>query len=146
MIKQFTSTLDKNMTKKILQILNLHDSDKKDKSISNSEKTKKKVFSIKYGINNVTNSIKQKKAIFVLIAHDVNPIELVAWLPTLCYTMDIPYSIIKNKSKLGNIVNKKTTSCVAITCVMNKNREEIENIIKYFRKNFNSKYKQFKKN
>ena len=41
-----------------------------------------------------------------MIAHDVNPIELVVWLPALCRKMGVPYCIIKGKVRLG---------CVAVT-------------------------------
>ncbi|XP_048622781.1 60S ribosomal protein L7a-1-like [Brassica napus] len=33
----------------------------------------------------------------VVIAHDVDPIELVVWLPALCRKMEVPYCIIKGK-------------------------------------------------
>lgn len=36
----------------------------------------KKPINIKYGINHVTNLIEQKKAGLVVIAHDVDPIEV----------------------------------------------------------------------
>merc|ERR1712174_158204 len=39
---------------------------------------------VKFGLNHVTALIEQKKAKLVLIAHDVEPIELVVWLPALC--------------------------------------------------------------
>lgn len=38
----------------------------------------KKPIVIKYGINHVTNLIEQKKASLVVIAHDVDPIEVKA--------------------------------------------------------------------
>lgn len=37
---------------------------------------KKKPITLKYGINHVTNLIEQKKATLVVIAHDVDPIEV----------------------------------------------------------------------
>merc|ERR1719492_611928 len=37
---------------------------------------------VKFGL---TNLIQRKKAEVVLIAHDVEPLELIVWLPTLCY-------------------------------------------------------------
>lgn len=36
----------------------------------------KKPITVKYGINHVTNLIEQKKAALVVIAHDVDPIEV----------------------------------------------------------------------
>ena len=37
----------------------------------------------------------------VVIAHDVDPIELVVFLPALCRTIGVPYCIIKGKAGLG---------------------------------------------
>ena len=37
----------------------------------------------------------QNKARLVVIAHDVDPIELVVWLPALCRKMEVPYCIVK---------------------------------------------------
>lgn len=45
----------------------------------------------------------QNKAQLVVIAHDVDPIELVVWLPALCRKMGVPYAIVKGKSRLGQV-------------------------------------------
>ena len=45
------------------------------------EKTKTNIAEIKYGLNHITTLIEQKKAKLVIIAHDVDPIELVLWMP-----------------------------------------------------------------
>lgn len=78
---------------------------------------KVKPFAVKYGINHVTGLIEQLKAQLVLIAHDVDPIEIVLWLPTLCKKMGVPFAIVKNKARLGALVHQKTATCVAITRV-----------------------------
>lgn len=50
---------------------------------------------LKYGINHVTGLIEKKKAKLVIIAHDVDPVEIVVWLPALCRKMGVPYCIVK---------------------------------------------------
>ena len=50
---------------------------------------------VKYGINHITTLVEQRQASLVVIAHDVDPIELVVWLPALCRRMDVPYVIVK---------------------------------------------------
>ena len=72
---------------------------------------------VKFGLNHVTALIEQKKAKLVLIAHDVEPIELVVWLPALCKRMGVPYAIVKSKSRLGQVVHQKKASCLAIVNV-----------------------------
>merc|ERR1711963_1353673 len=64
------------------------------------------------GINKIVNLVEQKKAQLVVIAHDVDPIEIVLYLPALCRKMDIPYCIVKGKARLGTLVHMKHTSCV----------------------------------
>merc|ERR1740129_138745 len=77
----------------------------------------KKPTVIKYGLNHVTTLIENKLAKLVVIAHDVDPIELVCWLPALCRKKDVPYCVIKGKGRLGQLVHKKSASCIAITSV-----------------------------
>ena len=50
---------------------------------------------VKYGLNHVTQLVESGKAQLVVIAHDVDPIELVIWLPALCKKQGIPYCIVK---------------------------------------------------
>jgi large subunit ribosomal protein L7Ae len=56
---------------------------------------KKKPVVVKYGINHITQLVESGKAQAVVIAHDVDPIELVVWLPALCKKMGVPYCIVK---------------------------------------------------
>ena len=62
------------------------------------------------GVNRVTTQVEKKKAQLVVIAHDVDPIEIVLFLPTLCRRMGIPYCIVKGKSRLGRLVGLKVFS------------------------------------
>jgi len=78
---------------------------------------------LKMGLTHVTALVESKKAKLVLIASDVDPIELVLWLPALCRKMEVPYMIVNNKGRLGALVHKKTASCLAVTRV-NKDDEK----------------------
>merc|ERR1711966_474752 len=88
-------------------------------------KTKKPVV-LKYGLNHVTTLVEQKAAKLVIIAHDVDPIELVCWLPALCRKKEVPYCIIKGKGRLGQLVHKKAASCVAFTSVNAEDQKDFE--------------------
>merc|ERR1711908_33023 len=68
------------------------------KEAGQEEEASKKPIYIKYGLNHITKLCEQKKAQLVVIAHDVDPIELVMWLPAVCRKMDIPYCIMGVKS------------------------------------------------
>jgi large subunit ribosomal protein L7Ae len=74
----------------------------------------KKLIYAKYGLNHVVALVEAKKAALVVIGHDVDPIELVIFLPALCRKMGVPYVIVKGKARLGTVVHKKTASVVAI--------------------------------
>jgi len=92
---------------------------------------------IKFGLNHVTELIEQKKAKLVVIAHDVDPIELVVWLPALCRKKDIPYCIVKSKSRLGALVGQKTCTAACITTVKKEDQKELEVLCESFKAAFN---------
>lgn len=65
--------------------------DKKQRLLKSAEaktqdvkKDQKKIAVLKYGLNHITTLIENKQAKLVVIAYDVDPIELVVWLPQLC--------------------------------------------------------------
>jgi len=84
---------------------------------------------IKYGLNHVTHLVETKKAKLVVIAHDVDPIELVVWLPALCRKLEVPFVIIKGKSRLGHLVRKKSTSVIAITDIKKEDGAKFEAVV-----------------
>lgn len=92
---------------------------------------------LKYGLKHVTTLIEQKKAKMVIIAHDVNPIELVIWLPALCRKMDIPFAIVKGRSRLGTLTHKKITSVVALTSVNKEDESKLKTLGENFKSQFN---------
>jgi len=100
-------------------------------------KTSEKPTVLKFGLNHVTYLIEQKKAKLVLIANDVDPIEQVVFLPTLCRTMDIPFAIVQNKARLGELVHKKTAAVVALTD-FKEGQAELNNIARVCREQFNN--------
>ena len=56
---------------------------------STTKESKKPVYA-KYGLNHVVALVEAKKAQLVVIADDVDPIELVVFLPALCRKMGVP--------------------------------------------------------
>lgn len=71
----------------------------------------------------------QGKAQLVVIAHDVDPIELVVWLPALCRKMGVPYAIVKGKSRLGQIIHSKTATALCLTSVKNEDKHDFSKIV-----------------
>ncbi|TPP57575.1 Ribosomal protein L7Ae [Fasciola gigantica] len=100
---------------------------------------------LRAGIREVTAAIQQKKARLVLIAHDVEPIEIVLYLPTLCRKMGIPYCIVKGKAKLGLLVHRKTCSCVAFTQVKEEDKSRISKVVETVKNNYSARYEEIRK-
>ena len=92
---------------------------------------------IKYGLNHITTLVEEKKAQLVVIAHDVDPIELVVFLPALCRKMDVPYCFVKGKARLGKLVHKKNVTALALTAVNKEDVADLEVLKKNFRTEFN---------
>ena len=149
-LAQFFEPLDKDTCKKLYKVLEPYTAEtrkQKHERLKNEakvqEKGKKsdkkkdgeKPVSVKFGLNHVTYLVEQKRAKLVLIAADVDPIETVVFLPSLCKTMDIPYAIVPSKAVLGKYANKKTCTCLALTD-FKQNAAELENLCKNFREKF----------
>eukprot|EP00928_Gymnodinium_smaydae_P003671 TRINITY_DN112_c0_g1_i1.p3 TRINITY_DN112_c0_g1~~TRINITY_DN112_c0_g1_i1.p3 ORF type:complete len:266 (+),score=99.96 TRINITY_DN112_c0_g1_i1:548-1345(+) len=147
-INQFSKAIDKNQAASLLRLLKKYMPETreakkarllemaKQKADGQEAKTKKPQV-IKYGLNHVTTLVEEKQAKLVVIAHDVDPIELVCWLPALCRKKEVPYCIIKGKSRLGQLVHKKAASCVALTSVGKEDQKDLETLSKNFVAQFN---------
>merc|ERR1719356_1604508 len=106
--------------------------------------TKKKAV-VHHGANTVTTLVEKKKAQLVVIANDVDPIELVLFLPALCRKMGVPYCIVKNKARLGRVARRKTSSCLAITNVESNDRSSLNKLIETVNTNFNERSDEIRK-
>lgn len=105
--------------------------------INKKEVEKKKPYFIKCGLNHVTTLVEQKKAKLVVIAADVDPVELILWLPHLCRSKEVPYCIVKSKAALGQFVGLKKTCAVAITDVRHEDKKSLENLQEICKREFN---------
>lgn len=110
------------------------------------EKPTKRRIMVRMGINTITTLVEQKKAKLVAIASDVEPIEIVLFLPALCRKMGVPYCIIKNKARLGRVVRRKTATAIAITDVESQDRANLNKIIESIKTNYNDRYEEIRKN
>lgn len=147
-INQFTNVLQRNETKTLFSFLKKYEPETgKDKRARLTELAKakkdgkavatKKPVHLQYGLNNITTLVEKGTAKLVVIANDVDPIELVVWLPTLCRKQNIPYVFVRNQSRLGKLVHLKTATAVAITDVRGEDKALFESLTKSFRTNFN---------
>merc|ERR1712088_1243181 len=119
MVNQFKQTLDKQTAAAFFKLAPKYKpesrSEKKArlakraeaKAAGGADTPDKKPNLLSVGVNNVTVQVEKKKAQLVVIAHDVDPIEVVLFMPTVCRRMGIPYCIVKGKSRLGRLVGLK---------------------------------------
>jgi len=141
-ISQFQHVLDKNTAAQAFKLLNKYrpetKPEKKERLLKEAtavkegkkkEDASKKPYTVKYGLNHVVGLVENKKAALVLIPNDVDPIELVVFLPALCRKMGIPYAIIKGKARLGTVVHKKTAAVLALTEVRSEDKNELSKLV-----------------
>jgi len=93
---------------------------------------------IHFGLNHVTQLVERGVAKLVLIAHDVDPVELVLWLPALCRKKEIPFMFVKGKARLGQFVHKKTATCIALTKINESDKKDFDKLIVNALANFNN--------
>jgi len=159
-INQFTNTLERQLAHRLFKFLNKYrPEEEKEKKKRLLEEAKKKLEAKKtqtqtqppkkeeakknvivHGLSQVVNLIERKKASLVVIAHDVDPIELVVFLPGLCKKMGVPYCIVKGKARLGKVVFRKNTCCLALTHVNKEDKTDFDQLVTVLNQQFAEKY------
>ncbi|EFA74957.1 60S ribosomal protein L7a [Heterostelium album PN500] len=177
-INQFTRVFDKNNATQLFKLMDKYRPEeaaaKKARLLKAAKeraaapkgaapaKPEAKPLAVAHGIDLVTRLVEKKKAKLVVIAHDVDPIEVfsiiisstllstfsnrlyfllhnvVIWLPALCRRMDVPYCIVKSKSRLGKVVHMKKTSCVAITGVNQADAHDLSLLVESAKNMYNN--------
>ena len=156
-INQFTQALDKQTATQLFKMLEKYRPESaamkkmrlKAKAEQKLAKQKAPVTAapnvLRCGTNRVTILVEQKKPKLVVIAHDVDPIEIVLFLPALCRKMGIPYCIVKGKARLGRLVRRKTCSAVALTQVDSGDRANFSKLVEAIKTNFNDRYDEIRR-
>ena len=154
-VNQFKNTLEKNQAAEVMRLLAKYapetDAERKarlqkkakDEVEGKPTEEKRNEFYVRFGLDNVTKLIERKKAKLVLIADDVDPLELVMWLPALCHKMDVPYAIIKGKARLGALVHQKNATCVCITGVHPQDEAALATLTESFANKYSGENKKW---
>ncbi|KAH9599985.1 Ribosomal protein L7Ae/L30e/S12e/Gadd45 [Trypanosoma melophagium] len=142
-LHQFTRVLDRSSRNELLKLVKKYAPETRkarkgrlsrvaEEKKKNPKKTvsTKAPLSVVSGLQEVTRTIEKKTARLVVIANNVDPIELVLWMPTLCRANKIPYAIVKDKARLGDAIGQKTATCVAITDVNAEDEAALKNLIR----------------
>lgn len=70
---------------------------------------------LRKGTNEVTKLVERGEALFVVMAEDVSPPEILMHVPALCEEKNIPYAFVPAKAELGNACGlEKPTAAVAV--------------------------------
>merc|ERR1712039_870602 len=155
-VNQFNRTLDRTSAAQLFKLLEKHAPETKTQKkqrlleaanakVAGEKAAPQKPNTVKYGIKHITALIEQKKASLVLIAHDVDPLEIVIWLPALCRKMGVPYAIVKGKARLGRVVNKKTATALAFTTVNKEDRAEYAKLVDAIKTNFLDRHDELRR-
>jgi large subunit ribosomal protein L7Ae len=148
-LQQFKTTLDKNQATELFKLCMKYQPEDKAakadrvkglaeaKAAGKAAPETKAPQVIKFGLKHVTYLIESKKAKMVCIASDVDPVELVVWLPALCKKMDVPYCIVKDKSRLGTVTRQKTCAVVAFTSVRKEDQHALDQLKSSFKAMYN---------
>ena len=146
----FTKCIEKNQQSQLMKLLGKYapetKAQKKDRLQSEAEARKggnkadhigPKPIHLKFGLNHVTTLVEEGKAKLVAIASDVEPVEMMSFLPTLCKSKGVAFCIIKGKHNLGKLLGLKTATCVAVTDVRKEDMQDFNTLQKTFMANFN---------
>jgi len=157
-INQFTRAMDKNQASTLFRFLlsyrpeteldkkkRLKQATENEAKTGETKQSAQKPVVLKFGLNHITHLIESKKAKLVVIAHDVDPIELVVFLPALCRKMNIPYCIVKGKARLGHLVHHRTVTAVALTEVKREDQAKLEQLVQSCRLSFNDNVSERRK-
>lgn len=148
-LNQFKNTLNKNEAADLFRLLDNYQpetkAEKKDRikamAVAKAEgKEVKKSDAkpvIKFGINHVVDLIESQKAKLVIIAADVDPIELVVYLPALCRKQGTPYMIVKSKAQLGKLVHMKNATAICLTKVEREHEHKLASLVDLATSKFN---------
>ncbi|KAK6480093.1 60S ribosomal protein L7a-like [Huso huso] len=100
---------------------------------------------LRAGVNTVTTLVESKKAQLVVIAHDVDPIELVVFLPALCCKMGFPYCFVKGKARLGHLLHRKTCTSFVFTQINPEDKRTLTKLVEAVKTNNNDRYDEIRR-
>lgn len=84
---------------------------------------------VKKGTNETTKAVERGKAKMAVMAEDVDPPEILAFLPPLCEEKDVPYGYVPNKRELGSAAGIDVSAASVAVIDPGEAAEEVESVI-----------------
>ncbi|KAJ7638817.1 RNA-binding protein [Roridomyces roridus] len=85
------------------------------KKLHKTIKKASKARQVKRGVKEVVKGIRKGEKGLLILAADINPIDIISHLPVLSEEAQIPYIFVSSKEELGNASStKRPTSCVMV--------------------------------
>jgi len=156
-INQFSQTLDKQTATQLFKLAQKYAPEgkaekkarlvarAKDRAAGKPDQPTVKGPALASGINKIVNLVERKKAQLVVVAHDVDPIEVVVYLPALCRKMEVPYCIVKGKARLGQLVGRKQCTSVAFTDIKAEHKQDLSKLVETIKTNYNERADEIRK-
>merc|ERR1712172_378921 len=156
-INQFTQALDRQTATQLFRLMDKYRPEQtkqkearlqeraEGRVAGKADKPSKRPLVVRSGVNTVTKLVESKRAQLVVIAHDVDPIEIVLFLPALCRKMGVPYCIVKGKARLGRVVHRKTCTCLAFTTVNPEEKSQLNKLVEAVKTNFNERFEEIRR-
>ncbi|TEB35839.1 L30e-like protein [Coprinellus micaceus] len=85
------------------------------KKLHKTIKKASKARQVKRGVKEVVKGIRKGEKGLLILAADINPIDIISHLPVLCEEAQVPYVFVASKEELGQAsATKRPTSCVMV--------------------------------
>jgi len=85
---------------------------------------------VKIGVNEVTKAVERGVAKLVLIAKDVDPIEIVMHLPLICKEKNVPCSVVKTRKQLGEKTGIAVSTAAIAVIDEGEAKKELQELVK----------------
>ena len=78
------------------------------------------------GVKEVTKNLRQGKTGIIVLAGDVNPVEIICHIPIICEDKKIPYVYVNSRNRLGLATLSRNPTTVLMILKPSENTEFYE--------------------
>lgn len=83
---------------------------------------------VRKGTNEATKAIERGNVQLVVMAEDVDPPEILAYLPPLCEERNVPYGYVANKRELGSAAGIEVSAASVAVVDAGDAKDELESV------------------